>query len=64
MKVMTVTVVDPTHLELSQPLPLPLGASLQILVPETDETEALWREAAKQHFLDTYSDEDALYDDL
>lgn len=64
MKIMTATLVDPTHLELSQPLAVPLGASLQIAISEEGEEEHLWRDAAQQHFLDAYGDQDALYDDL
>jgi hypothetical protein len=64
MKIITATLVDPTHLELSQPLAVPLGASLQIAIPDEGEEEHLWREAAKQHFLDAYGEQDAIYDDL
>jgi hypothetical protein len=64
MKIITATLIDPTHLELSQPLAVPLGASLRIAIPEEGEEEDLWRAAAKQHFLDAYGDQDALYDDL
>ena len=64
MKIMTATLVDPTHVELSQPLAVPLGASLQIAIAEEGEEEHLWRNAAKQHFLDAYGEQDAIYDDL
>lgn len=64
MKMLTAILVDSTHLELSQPLAVPLGASLQILLPEDGDAEPLWRDAAQQHFLEAYSDQDALYDDL
>lgn len=64
MKIMTATLVDSTHLELSQPLAVPLGASLQIAIAEEGEEEHLWRDAAKQHCLDAYGEQDAIYDDL
>lgn len=64
MKIMTATLVDPTHLELSQPLAVPLGASLQIAIPDEGDEEHLWRDAAKQHVLDAYGDQDAIYDNL
>jgi hypothetical protein len=66
MKIITATLVDATHLELSQPLPVPPGTALRIVIPDANENEedALWQDAAKQHFLDAYSEEDALYDDL
>ena len=64
MKIMTATLVDPTHGELSQPLAVPLGASLQIAIPDEGEEEHLWRDAATQHCLDAYGEQDALYDDL
>ncbi len=63
MKIITAPLVDATHLELRQPLPGPPGLALRIVIPETDE-EALWQDTAKQHFLDAYSEEDSLHDDL
>ena len=64
MKIITATIVDATHLELSQPLAVPTGAFLQIAISEEGEDEALWRAAATQHFLEAYGDQDAIYDDL
>ena len=64
MKIMTATLVDPTDVELRQPLAVPLGASLQIAIPDAGDEEHLWRDAAKQHCLDAYSEQDAIYDDL
>jgi len=61
---MTPTLVDPTHGELSQPLAVPLGASWQIAIPDAGQEEQLWRDAAKQHCLDAYGEQDAIYDDL
>jgi hypothetical protein len=64
MKIITARLVNPTHLELSQPLAVPPGASLQIAIPDEGDEEHLWRDAAQQHFLNAYGEQDALYDDL
>jgi hypothetical protein len=65
MRVIRATIVDPTHLELSQPLDASPGEVISISVPSaTDHEMVLWREAGKQHLLDAYADEDAVYDEL
>jgi hypothetical protein len=65
MRVITATILDSTHLELSQPLDASPGEVIQITLPsESDDELAVWRDAAKHHLLDAYSDEDAIYDDL
>jgi hypothetical protein len=65
MRVITATILDATHLELGQPVDASPGDVIQISLPaETDDELALWREAAKQHLLDAYADEDAIYDEL
>ena len=64
MKVITATIMDATHLELSQPLTAPPGTTIEISIPEEGEDEQAWRDAARQHFLDAYDAQDALYDDL
>ena len=64
MKVITATIVDATHLELRQPLAAPPGTTIEIAVPEEDEDDQAWRDAARQHFLDAYDAQDALYDDV
>jgi hypothetical protein len=57
--------LDPTHLELSQPISVPPGEVIQISLPaESDSEMELWRDAAKQRMLDAYADEDAIYDEL
>ena len=56
--------MDPTHLELSQPIPAQPGESIQISILDSGEEERLWREAAKKHFLEAYDDTDDIYDDL
>jgi hypothetical protein len=65
MHVISAKILDATHLELSQPLDASPGDMIQISLPSGSEDEmALWRDAAKQHFLDAYADEDAVYDEL
>ena len=65
MRVISAKILDPTHLELSQPLDASPGDVIQISLPtEEDDEMAVWREAAKQHLLNAYADEDAVYDEL
>jgi hypothetical protein len=65
MSVILARVLDPTHLELSQPLEAAAGDVVQIsLTSSSDDEMAPWRDAAKQHLLDAYADEDAVYDEL
>lgn len=65
MRIITAKILDPTHLELSQPIAVPPGETIQISLPnESDGELALWRDAAKQRLLDAYADEDAIYDQL
>ena len=64
MKTISAKVLDPTHLELSQPISIPPGELIEIAVPEEGEDESLWREAAKRRFLDAYDPGDAIYDRL
>jgi hypothetical protein len=65
MRVISAKILDATHLELSQPLEASPGDVIQISLPsESDDEMALWRDAAKQHLLDAYADEDAVYDEL
>ena len=64
MKIVAAKVLDPTHLKLSQSIPVQPGESIQISIPEDHEEERLWQEVAKKHFLDAYDDGDDIYDDL
>jgi hypothetical protein len=65
MRIISATILDPTHLELSQPLDAAPGQVIQIsLASEVDDEQALWRDAGRQHLLDAYADEDAAYDEL
>ena len=63
MRTISARILDPTHLELSQPLEASPGDVIEITLPSEDEM-ALWRDAAKRHLLDAYADEDAVYDEL
>ena len=56
--------MDATHLEVSQPLTAPPGTTIQIAIPEEGEDDRAWRDAARQHFLDAYDEQDAIYDNL
>ena len=64
MKVITARIVDPTHLELNVPISVQPGKLIQISIADEDEDENSWREAAKQHLLAVYDDEDSIYDEL
>lgn len=65
MRVISAKILDSTHLELSQPLDASPGDVIEIsLAPETDDEMVICRDAAKQHLLDAYADEDAIYDEL
>ncbi len=64
MKVITARIVDPTHLELSVPISVQPGKLIQISIADKDGDENSWREAAKQHLLAAYDDEDSIYDEL
>jgi hypothetical protein len=65
MRIITATIIDPTHLELSQPLDASPGDVIQIsLPPSGDDDMEIWRDAAKLRLLDAYADEDAVYDGL
>jgi hypothetical protein len=65
MRVISAKILDPTHLELSQPLEASPGDVIQISLPsELDDETTVWRDAGKQHLLDAYADEDAVYDEL
>ncbi len=63
MKIITAKVLDPTHLELSQPIPAKEGDLIEISIP-TYQDEQLWKVAAEQSFLSAYDPADAIYDSL
>ena len=65
MRVISATILDATHLELSQPLEATPGDVIQIsLASDNDDEMAVWRDRAKQQLLNAYADEDAIYDEL
>jgi hypothetical protein len=65
MRTIDAKILDSTHLELSQPLNAVPGQVIKIaLASSGDEEMAMWREASRQHLLDAYADEDAIYDEL
>ena len=55
MKTITAKILDPIHLELSQPISARPGESILISIPDEDEEDRSWREVAKKHFLDAYA---------
>ncbi len=63
MKIITAKVLDPTHLELSQPIPAKEGDLIEISIP-IDKDEQIWKLAAEQKFLSAYDPADAIYDSL
>ena len=64
MKIIHATILDATHVELSEPIAAHPGEVMIISIPDLQEAEQTWREATRQHFLEAYDDQDALYDDL
>jgi hypothetical protein len=63
MKTIKAKIMDPTHLELSQPIPAPPGRDILITISEPgDVEEAAWRDAASQHLLQAYDEQDSIYD--
>ena len=64
MKVIQAKILDPTHLELSQPVSAPPGEIIEISVVDAGEEDGTWREAAALRFIDAYDDPDSIYDEL
>ncbi|ETX02951.1 MAG: hypothetical protein ETSY2_34460 [Candidatus Entotheonella gemina] len=64
MKVISAKILDATHLELSEPIAVPPGATIEISIPDEREEAQEWQEAARAHFLDAYDEQDSLSDDL
>ena len=64
MKMIEAKILDPTHLELSQPIGDDPGKLITIAVPEDSEEDRDWHRAAKEHFLKAYDEQDAVYDNL
>ena len=63
-KIIEATVIDETHLALSQPIPAQRGTHIQIHIANDLEEDLLWQEASKKHMLKAYAEEDAIYDQL
>ena len=64
MKTINAKVLDPTHLELSQPISAAPGESIRMTIAEEGDDESLWKDAAKRRFLDAYDPGDSIYDRL
>ena len=64
MQIIKARILDPTHLELNQPIAAQPGDSVLISIPDSQEEDHVWREAAKKHLLNAYDDQDAIYDQL
>jgi hypothetical protein len=63
MKTISAKVLDPTHLELSQPISAKEGDLIEISI-SVDEDDRFWKAAATQGFLSSYDPADAIYDRL
>lgn len=64
IKTINATVLDETHLELSQPILVQQGTHIKIFIADDKEEDYLWQEASKRHFLKAYDEEDLIYDKL
>lgn len=64
MKVISAKVLDPTHLELSQPIAATSGTIVEISIVEDDEDDRLRMAATNRAFLSAYDSADSIYDDL
>jgi hypothetical protein len=65
VEIISAKILDSTHLELSQPLNASPGDIVKLAVSyESEEDLAAWRELSKKNLLNSYSDEDAIYDEL
>ena len=64
MKLINAKILDPTHLELSQPISLEPGINIEISIPDKNEESKTWQKSAKSHFLESYDEQDSIYDNL
>lgn len=64
MRLISAKIIDQTHLELSQPIEVEPGATIQISIPDDGDELREWRELAKRNALTAYADEDSVYDEL
>ena len=60
MQIYKAKVLDPKHLELSEPVKAASGESIRVFISEPED--ALWADAARKNFLNAYAPEDAVYD--
>lgn len=64
MKLINAKILDSTHLELSKPISLKPGINIEISVPDENDDDKVWKKSAKNHFLESYDEEDSIYDNL
>ncbi len=64
MQTLSAKILDPTHLELAQPVAFRPGELIQIAVPDAGEEDAGWKREAVEKFLQSYDAEDAIYDEI
>jgi hypothetical protein len=65
MRIISATILDPTHLQLSQPIALAPGQVIEIAVRDSEDAELRdWQSLGKARMLEAYADEDAVYDKL
>ena len=64
MRIIEAKILDPTHLELKQPISARRGEYIQVSIPDEREEDRLWQEAARKHFLEIYDEQDGIYDQL
>ncbi len=64
MKTLSATVIDATHLELSEPISSTTGERLEIVIADRGDEDADWQQAASESFLSAYDDQDSIYDEL
>ncbi len=64
MTIIQAKILDPTHLELSQPILSKPGAAILVSIPDEGGEDHFWKESSKKHFLEAYDDQDAIYDQV
>jgi hypothetical protein len=57
-------IIDSLHLELNQPIALAPGQIIEIFIANENDETTVWRDATKNHFLNAYDEQDAIYDTL
>ena len=64
MKLVNAKILDSTHLELSEPISLQQGINIEISILDKNEDDKLWKKSAKKRFLESYDEQDSIYDNL